>query len=292
MVKSMTGFGQSQVARDGVTVSIDIQCLNSRFFDLTARMPRMMQKWEIQVRQAAQEALIRGKVNLTAVVSTDEGETGTAIRLNRARLRQYQELFKQIQDELSLPEGPSFSHYTAIDDIVEVEEVNRDDLLRELLMETLTEALAGVQEMRQAEGANLSADVIMRLTLIQEETESIERLAEEHRTGDLERYRSRIQELLDGVPVDEGRLLQEAAIVADKRDITEECTRIKSHMELFRSYINDDDNTGKQLGFLLQEMGREVNTIGAKTDHIDISHAAVRIKNELEKIREQVQNIL
>ena len=291
MVKSMTGFGQSQVTRDGVTVSTDIQCLNSRFFDLTARMPRMMQKWEIQVRQAAQEALTRGKVNLTAVVSA-EGETSTAIRLNRARLRQYQELFRQIQDELALPEGPSLSHYTAIDDIVEVEEVNRDDLLRELLMETLTEALAGVQEMRQAEGANLSADLIMRLALIQEETESIERLAEEHRTGDLERYRSRIQELLDGVPVDEGRLLQEAAIVADKRDITEECTRIKSHMELFRSYINDDDNTGKQLGFLLQEMGREVNTIGAKTDHIDISHAAVRIKNELEKIREQVHNIL
>ncbi len=287
----MTGFGQSQVTRDGVTVSIDIQCLNSRFFDLTVRLPRMMQKWEIQVRQAAQEALTRGKVNLTAVVSV-EVEAGIAIRLNRARLRQYHELFRQIQEELALPEGPSLSHYTALDNIIEAEDVNRDDLLRELLMETLTKALAGVHEMRQAEGANLDADLMMRLALAQEETATIERLAEEHRTGDLERYRSRIQELLDSIPVDEGRLLQEAAILTDKRDITEECTRIKSHLELFRSYLNDEDNTGKQLGFLLQEMGREVNTIGAKTDHIDISHAAVRIKNELEKIREQVQNIL
>ncbi|UCH62419.1 MAG: YicC family protein [Fidelibacterota bacterium] len=291
MVKSMTGFGQSQITRDGVTVSTDIQCLNSRFFDLAARMPRTMQKWETQIRQVAQEVLTRGKVNLIAVVSI-EGETDTAIRLNRARLRQYQELFRQIQDELALPEGPSFSHYTAIDDIVEVEETNREDLLRELLMETLTMALAGVQEMRQAEGANLAADLMTRLDVVQEENDTIEQLAGEHRIGDLERYGSRIRELLDGVPVDEGRLLQEVAIMADKRDITEECTRIKSHLELFRSYIDDDDDTGKRLGFLLQEMGREVNTIGAKTDHIDISHAAVRMKNELEKIREQVQNIL
>lgn len=291
MVISMTGYGQSRVTRDGVTLFADIQCLNGRFFDLTTKLPRVMQKWELQVRQAAQEALTRGKVNVTVAV-TIEGEAGASIRLNRARLRQYQELFRQIQEELALPEGPSFSHYTAVDDIITVEEVDRDDLLRELLMQTLKEALAGVKEMRQAEGTNLAADLMMRLALVQEETEAIERLAIERRTGDLERYRSRIQELMDGVPVDEGRLLQEAAILADKRDITEECTRLKSHLELFRSYIEDDDDTGKRLGFLLQEMGREVNTLGSKTDHIDISHAVVRIKDELEKIREQVQNVL
>ena len=291
MVISMTGYGHSRVTRDGVTLFTDIQCLNSRFFDLTARLPRVMQKWELQVRQAAQEALPRGKVNVTVAVTIEE-EAGASIRLNRARLRQYQELFRQIQEELALPEGPSLSHYTAVDDIITVEEVDRDDLLRELLMQALKEALAGVKEMRQAEGTNLAADLMMRLALVEEETEAIERLATERRAGDLERYRSRIQELMDDVPVDEGRLLQEAAVLADKRDITEECTRLKSHLELFRSYIEDDDDTGKRLGFLLQEMGREVNTLGSKTDHIDISHAVVRIKDELEKTREQVQNVL
>lgn len=291
MVISMTGYGQSRVTRDGVTLFADIQCLNGRFFDLTTKLPRVMQKWELQVRQAAQEALTRGKVNVTVAV-TIEGEAGASIRLNRARLRQYQELFRQIQEELALPEGPSFSHYTAVDDIITVEEVDRDDLLRELLMQALKEALAGVKEMRQAEGTNLAADLMIRLALVQEETGAIERLAIERRTGDLERYRSRIQELMNGLPVDEGRLLQEAAVLADKRDITEEYTRLKSHLELFRSYIEDNDDTGKRLGFLLQEMGREVNTLGSKTDHIDISHAVVRIKDELEKIREQVQNVL
>jgi len=250
-----------------------------------------MQKWELPVRQKAQESLVRGKVNITVVVTT-EGSADTSLRLNLAMLRQYQELYRQIREELALKERPSLSHYTAVNNIIETEEIDRNDLLRELLMEALKESLEGVNEMRKAEGGNLATDLTRRLALVQEETESIERLAEERRAGDLERYRSRIQELMDDVSVDEGRLLQEAAILADKRDTTEECTRLRSHLELFRSYIDDDGDTGKRLGFLLQEMGREANTLGSKTDHIDISHAVIRMKDELEKIREQVQNIL
>jgi len=174
----MTGYGQSRVTRDGVTLSADIQCLNSRFFDLTARLPRIMQKWELPVRQKAQESLVRGKVNITVVVTT-EGSADTSLRLNLAMLRQYQELYRQIREELALKERPSLSHYTAVNNIIETEEIDRNDLLRELLMEALKESLEGVNEMRKAEGGNLATDLTRRLALVQEETESIERLPPE-----------------------------------------------------------------------------------------------------------------
>ena len=287
----MTGYGRSQVARDGVTLSTDIHCLNGRFFDLTTRLPRVMQRLEPRVRKEIQEALSRGKVNMTVVVSIDE-EAATPVRVNRARLRQYRELFQQIQDELGLPDGPTLSHYLRMNDIIAVEEVDRDDLLRELLTRVLGEALTQVEEMRLAEGANRAADLQARVAQVRKVVQTVEELAQERRAGDLERHRSRIQELMEGVPVDEGRLLQEAALLAEKRDITEECTRLRSHLDLFQVYVEDNEDTGKRLGFLLQEMVREVNTLGAKTDHIEISHLVVRIKDELEKIREQVQNIL
>ncbi|MFB0516066.1 MAG: YicC/YloC family endoribonuclease [Candidatus Neomarinimicrobiota bacterium] len=291
MVRSMTGYGQGQVTRGGVTLSVDIQCLNSRFFDLTPRLPKVMQKFEPQVRQEVQQALSRGKVNVTVVLDIAE-ETEAPIQVNRARLRQYQQVFKQIQEELALTESPSLSHYTAMHDVITVEEFDREDLLLELLLEALREALAKVEEMRAAEGTNLAADLRSRLAQVWEDVRLIENLARERRAGDLERYRSRLQELMDSVPVDEGQLLQEAAVLSEKRDITEECTRLNSHLDLFQAYVEDDEDTGKRLGFLLQEIGREVNTLGAKTDHIDISHLVVRIKDELEKIREQVQNII
>ncbi|UCD37693.1 MAG: YicC family protein [Fidelibacterota bacterium] len=287
----MTGFGQCQVTRDGVILATDIQCLNSRFFDVTARLPRVMQKWEPQIRKETQEALVRGKVNVTVTVGVDE-EADAPIRLNRPRLRLYHELFKEIQDELDLPDQATLSHFAAMSDVFVLEEGARDELYRDLLLESLGTALAELQAMRLAEGANLAADLRSRVELLQKEIQAVEQLAAERRAGDLDRFRDRIQELLDGIPVDEGRLLQEAAILAEKRDITEECTRLKSHLDLFHTYVEDEVDTGKRLGFLLQEMGREVNTLGAKTDHIDINHIVVRIKNELEKIREQVQNIL
>ncbi|UCH10656.1 MAG: YicC family protein [Fidelibacterota bacterium] len=291
MIKSMTGYGQSQLSREGVTLTTDIHCLNSRFFDLTARLPRALQKWEPQVRQEAQGVLRRGKVSVNVTVGLDE-DAGPPVYVNRSRLQLYQDLFKQIQDELGLPEGASLAHYTAIDDVFIVEEPEHDSLFQELLFESVGEALSGLNAMREAEGANLAADLQVRISQIIEEIMSIEQLAEDRRSGDFERYRSRIQELVEGIPLDESRLLQEAAILADKRDITEECTRIKSHLDLFRAYTEGEKDSGKRLGFLLQEMGREVNTLGAKTDHIDISHTVVRIKDQLEKIREQVQNIL
>jgi uncharacterized protein (TIGR00255 family) len=287
----MTGYGQSQVSRTGVILSLDMQSLNSRFFDMTIRLPRQMQKWEAQIRQKVQTALRRGKINLTVAVA-GEDETASPARVNRSRLKHYQILFKEIREELGLSDTPRLSHFLSMGDVIEVDEQGQDEILFELLSEALEQALHNVNEMRSAEGNNLAVDLLQRLRIIISEIEAIENLAREYRLGDVQRYRDKIQELVDNVPLEEGRLIQESAILADRHDITEEFIRFKSHLDLFQTYVEDNDGSGKRLGFILQEMGREVNTIGAKTDHVDISHHVVRIKDELEKIREQVQNIL
>ena len=291
MLLSMTGFGQSQVTREGITLSTDIQCLNGRYFDLGVRLPRVMQSLEPLVRQTTQEVISRGKISVTVVLA-GKNEAGADHRLDTVRLREYQQLFQEIQDELGLSEGPSFAHYASLNDIILEHEVDRADLLKSLLAEGLDTALREVQAMQRAEGANLGADLLTRLGLVRRETQAIEQRAQQHRSEDLERYRTRIQELVGELTVDEGRLLQEIAMLAEKRDIAEECTRLNSHLDLFESYMDGDEATGKRLGFLLQEMGREVNTIGSKSNQIEISHTVVRMKDELEKIREQVQNIL
>ena len=291
MLVSMTGYGQSQLTREGMTLSTDIQCLNGRFFDLAVRLPRGMQSLEPLVRQTTQKVIPRGKISVS-VVLTGKNEGGADPRIDTDRLRQYQQLFQKIQDELGLADGPTFAHYVSLNDIILGDEVDRTDLLKTLLTEGLDKALRDVQAMQQAEGANLGADLLMRIGLVRREIQAIEKQAQQHRTEDLERYRTRIQELVRGVMVDEGRLLQEVAMMAEKRDIAEECTRLNSHLDLFESYMDGVEPAGKRLGFLLQEMGREVNTIGSKTNRIEISHTVVRMKDELEKIREQVQNIL
>lgn len=288
---SMTGYGQSQVTREGVTLSTDIHCLNGRYFDLAMRLPRVMQSLEPLVRQKTQEVLSRGKISVTVVLA-GENEGSADPRLNTDRLRQYQQLFQEIQDELGLSEGPTFAHYVSLNDIIAEDGVDRTDLLKALLTEGLDTALRDVKKMQRAEGANLGADLLTRITRVRCEAQGIEQQAQQHRSEDLERYRSRIQELVGDVRVDEDRLLQEIAMMAEKRDITEECTRLNSHLDLFGTYMDGNEAAGKRLGFLLQEMGREVNTIGSKSNQIEISHTVVRIKDELEKIREQVQNIL
>ena len=291
MELSMTGYGQGRAAQEGVALTVDIHSLNGRFLDIGLRLPRRLQAWEPQVRKQAQAALVRGKISITVVYAEEDGAQA-APRLNAGRLKQYQQLFRRMAEELLLTEEPGLSHYTGLHDVISLEETDRPEVLGELLLSALTEALDNVQEMRRAEGLNLVRDLQARLGTVRRALGDIEGLAEADGDMEFQRYRDRIGELLGDASVDETRLLQEAAIMADKRDISEECTRLKSHLALFENYLAADDANGKRLGFLVQEMSREANTIGAKSNQIKIRHLVVELKDELEKIREQVQNIL
>ena len=288
---SMTGYGQAELSREGLALKIEIQCLNSRYFDLSLRLARPLQPQEVWVRKRIQEALSRGKISASVSLSEETGSVA-AREVNLERLRQYEALFDKIRSALDLKEGATLADYLERPDLFSNAENDRSELAGELLKVGLEAALEATLAMRSEEGANLATDLEQRLQLISEQTDVIEALARGNRQNDIERHRSRIAELAAGVPLDEDRLLMEVAILADKRDIAEECTRLASHADLFRSYLTGDEATGKRMGFLLQEMGREINTIGSKSALVEISHRVVEMKEELERMREQVQNVL
>ena len=288
---SMTGYGQGRASLEGMELTVDIHSLNGRFLDIGLRLPKRLQAWEPQVRRQVQETLVRGKISISVLYAEENGAQPEP-RLNSGRLKQYQQLFRRMAQELAIKEEPGLSHYTRLHDVIDLEESDQADLLGKLLPQALGEALSNLQEMRRLEGLNLAQDLNEHRGAVRGALGEIEGQAEADKAAQLQGYRDRIQELLKGVPVDEARLLQEAAIMADKRDISEECTRLKSHLALFDNYMAAENANGKRLGFLLQEMGREANTIGAKSNRIRIRHLVVELKDELEKIREQVQNIL
>lgn len=288
---SMTGYGQSDTSGDGMNLKVEIQTLNSRFFDLSTRLARPLQQHEAWVRRRAQEVLARGKVTIT-VTLTDESLEASEPRLDLDKVKQYKALFETLRTATETPGDIRLADYLNQHDIILVTDDDRAELAETLLRSGLEEALQATQQMRAAEGANLAIDLQARLKVVQEGAEAIRALAENSRADDLERFRGRVQELAEGLDLDEDRLAQEVAILAEKRDIAEECTRLASHHQLFVSYLEGDSATGKRMGFLLQEMGREVNTIGSKGSQVEISHRVVALKDELEKLREQVQNVL
>lgn len=290
MVLSMTGYGHGEVSRNGLTISVDVQTLNGRYFDLNLRMPRGMHALESGVRQKAQDSIARGKVNIS--IGINDGSEAPGLQVDVNRLQQYQKVFDEVRDVLNITEESRLAHFLAKPDVIKVEEIDRSDEIATVLGEALEIALEQLLKMRGAEGENMASDLSARLLEIERMTTEVEQFADRNSEADLEKYKERIQRFTADLTLDEGRLLQEVSIQLEKRDIAEECTRLRSHITLFNEYLNDGESAGKRLGFLLQELGREVNTIGSKSHLIEISHLVVKMKNELEKMREQAQNIL
>ena len=199
---------------------------------------------------------------------------------------------KEIQKTAEFEDLPSMGDILRFPDIFTSSDSNSEDKLKKTFLKTLENALAEMNKIRLSEGKNIQKDLEKRLGIIEVLSKQIQKLSANCSAENLVRYKEKIQELIEDITVDESRLVQEAAILSDKRDITEELVRLNSHIELFKKNMDSGKNEGKKLNFILQEMGREINTIGSKTDLIEISHLVVDLKNELEKIREQVQNII
>jgi len=288
----MTGYGHGEASSEGSTVTVDISSLNGRYCDINLRLPKLLQTSEQTVRLKIQEQMTRGKIGVTVNYSGENGQQLAKLAVNVPKLKEYARIYGEIQSELGIEANPQLSNYLSIHDVIQAEEDDNTALLNELLMTALDMALEDAALMRRAEGDNLAVDLAQRLGSLRRIMDSIKERAAQNAETALEEYRGRIQNLLGDIAVDEDRLYQEIAILSDKRDITEECIRFASHLDLCESYISDEEPSGKRLGFILQELGRETNTIGSKTSAIEISHMVVRLKDELEKIREQVQNIL
>ena len=216
----------------------------------------------------------------------------TGMTLNNSKLKEYMTVVKEIQKTAVFDDLPSMGDILRLPDIFTSGNLNNENQLKKIFLKTLENALTELDKIRLSEGKNIQTDLEKRLGILDELSKQIHKLSANCNDENMVRYKEKIQELIEDITVDESRLVQEAAILSDKRDITEELVRLNCHIELVKKNMDSGKNEGKKLNFLLQEMGREINTIGSKTDLIEISHLVVDLKDELEKIREQVQNII
>jgi len=291
MAQSMTGYGVGKASHDGLSVSAEIRCVNNRFLDLSFRTPRALYSRESEMRELIQGRLHRGRVSLAITEEWSE-DHGPEIKIDRPRIRQYHRQLQELRDELGLKDEVRLEHLLSMENILAPSE---DDDYRETLWsltrEAVIKALDSLIVTAQREGAALRTDMNTRLAGMELLVERLQELAKTQVLEYRQRLTQRLEELLGDERLDRNRLELEIAVAADRLDITEEIVRLQSHLSLFKKTIAEEGSIGKTLGFVLQEMGREANTIGSKSWMIDISQTAIRIKEILEQIREQLQNI-
>jgi len=290
MIASMTGYGRGESSSAGITIAVELRTVNSRFLEVSARLPRSLGLRENEIKEIIRKRISRGKVNMVAVA--DRQDNGTIpVTINASAARSYFKLLSQLRKVVRVKEAVKLEHLLQFSEIFEQREAeSTDEKEWKVLQSALDQALNGLETMRRNEGAELERDFRARIALLDEKLGRIEVLSKEQVPAERTRLRERIAQLLDG-GVDEGRLEMEIALMADRLDVTEECVRFKSHNKFFLDALAAPDAAGRKLNFLIQEMNREANTIGSKSSATEIAHIVVGMKEELERIREQVQNI-
>ena len=291
MIASMTGFGRGEAHRGGITISVELRTVNNRFLEVATRLPRSLSLRENDVKELIRRKISRGKVNVIASVEK-EGNGSAGLELNSSAARAYYKLLVQLRRTLKLKGTVKLEHMLQFTEIFEQTETGgTDEKEWMVLRESLETALGALAEMRQAEGGELERDFRARIALLDERLAQIERLSAGQVPAERMRLRERVAQLIEKTPVDEGRLELEIALLADRLDVTEECVRFRSHNKFFLEALALPEPAGRKLNFLIQEMNREANTIGSKSSATEIAHLVVSMKEELEKIREQLQNI-
>ena len=293
MIKSMTGFGRSEYSDGKRNIICEIRSVNHRYSDITVKMPRRYSFAEDKIKQTIKEKLVRGKVDVSINVE-NLTENDVVIKLNQLAAGQYYENLKELKEQFGLSGEIDLSLMAGMPDVLKaVPDVEDEDELTKAILVPVAEASANLEKMRAIEGARLADDLIKKGETIKGILDQIEERSPLVVKDYMEKLRARIAELLDGAAeIPEDRILTEAAIFADKCAIDEEITRLNSHLLQLKSILTGSESTvGKKLDFLVQEMNREANTIGSKANDITITNHMLNIKSEIEKIREQVQNI-
>lgn len=291
MIASMTGFGRGEATSGGISISVELRTVNSRFLEFTARLPRSLSLRENEIKEFVRRKISRGKVNLLANVER-EGPGTLPVAINVAAAKAYVKLLNRLRTTARIRESVKLEHLLQFSDIFEQRELeNTDEKEWEILRQALDAALEGLETMRRNEGGELEKDFRGRIALLEEKLAQVEGLSKAQVPVERARLRERITQLLEKENVDEGRLEMELAMLADRLDVTEECVRFRSHNKFFLEAIASKEAAGRKLNFLIQEMNREANTIGSKSSATEIAHIVVGMKEELEKIREQLQNI-
>ncbi|WP_316347031.1 YicC/YloC family endoribonuclease [Desulfuromonas acetoxidans] len=291
MIKSMTGYGKGQVGGSDAHYSVEIKTVNHRYADITVKVPRTLMFLERDLKKWTAERLTRGKIDVFVNRESTEQAVVTPVA-NDALATEYVHLFRAMSERYHLSGDIPLSLLVAQKDVVTLQETNLDEeLVRDTLQQTLEKAIDAVETMRLKEGAALQEDIQERLS----DMESLLQVIEERAPLVVDEWRQKLQQRLErlqsDVEPDPQRVAQEVAIFADRCDISEEVVRFKSHLVQFRQLFESEDAVGRQMDFLIQELNRETNTMGSKSNDAELTRQVVAIKAELEKIREQVQNI-
>ena len=291
MIRSMTGYGRDQQLLHGRSITVEIRSVNHRYFEFSCRAPRGCAFLEDRLKRSLQSAISRGKVEVSLTLQTIESRH-TSVAVDHALAGQYLAALRALGEEYSLPDDLTLSSVARLPDVFTLcrDEEDEEELAADVL-QVLQNALDRFVAMREAEGERLRADVLSRVVTMEEHLSFVEERSPQTVMEYRARLTAKLTELLNGAVPDEARILTEAAIVADRLAVDEETVRLRSHFAQLRRIMESTEPVGRKLDFLVQEMNRETNTIGSKCSDTAIAGHVVEMKSEIEKIREQIQNI-
>ena len=291
MISSMTGYGKGEALSDGLAINIELRSVNHRYSDISIKAPRFMMPFENELRKLIGQSLKRGKIDL--YIQTDfSGQLGQQPVLNKSLADEYMRVFNELNNHYSLSGGVSLELLATQRDVIAIQEQlpEEDEAIR-LIRAAVQSGLEKIVSMRQTEGEAMQQDMSTRLNALKGYLANVEQRAPIVVQEWQQKLNERLARLPDDVSFDPQRVAQEIAVFADRSDITEEVTRFKSHIDQFELLFDSDEPVGRKMDFLSQELNREANTMGSKANDADLAKTVVEIKAELEKIREQVQNI-
>lgn len=291
MAASMTGLGMAEVQNGHFVITAEVRSFNNRFLEVSFRLSPTLSALESELMEVVRRYVHRGKLYINISVQ-GENHLGLGLRVNAEKLKAVREILKELYAQTGVDEPMKLEYFFKFPEILEPSsELVALEELRNPVKEALNKALIQLKAMREEEGAELVKDLKKRIHSLQEKVKTIESISKRCVPEIYDRMRERVKKLLADTELDENRLYLEIALLADRLDVTEECVRLMSHCELFLRTLDQESVVGKKLTFLLQEMNREANTISSKSSDAEITHLSVEIKEEVEKLREQVQNL-
>ncbi len=291
MIKSMTGYGRCQSVAGGMSITVELKSVNNRYFDFSSRLPRNYGFLDEKLKSFFMQTLTRGKLECFVTIETVE-EPDVIVAVNAPLAESYMKAYAELSEKFGLENDIKVSDIVRVPDVLSLRKQPEDEeKIWDAVRSVAQQALDSFVAMRQTEGERLKADVSSRLDLILDNVAFVEKRSPETVKEYNEKLLGRLRELLEDTSIDEQRLLTEAAVFADKIAVAEETVRLRSHIDQMRVFLEADEAIGKKMDFLVQEMNREANTIGSKANDVEIASKVVDIKAEIEKIREQIQNI-
>lgn len=290
MIISMTGYGNAEFERDGVSYSAEIKSFNSKFLEISIKLPRVHSQRENEIRDLVRKYINRGKIIISANLERTAG-ANLPIDIDEESIQYLNQLFKKIKKVTKSKEKIKLEHFLKFSEIFQHKDEEISEIEFQNLYECIDLAIQKLMEMKSQEGKELEKDLLNRIDLIEKNVFEIEKIWRDRAGIEFQRLKEKAQKLLDDKEVNQERLELELALLLDKMDITEECVRLKSHIKFFKESINKNEPSGRRLSFLAQELLREANTISSKSNSAEISQLVVLIKEEIEKIKEQIQNI-